>query len=148
MTILESVKAGLKNHFDKKKEKREFEERLRLEAEIERRRIFEEEFKRDAKLVAIAQAKREAAEKSGLQKLRAVNRARNLNTLSETPGSFFEKLSNYTKKNIAKREENLKRTAEMRATAKQMREERLSKRQQLRRERLAQSRIRKPFSKG
>lgn len=132
MNFFDSVKKSFKNHFDKKAEDREFIERLRFEANVKQKMIFEEEFKKNAFEVAKARAYKEAAEKSGLQKLRATNRARNLaNNSNQDPGSFFAKLQEYTHKTKARREENLKRTAEMRKEAEKIRNERLQKRSTL-----------------
>jgi len=120
MSILDNIKEGIQGHFDKKKQQREMMEQLQVEAAIEKQKLFKEKFKENAFEVAKAQAYKEAAEKSGLQKLRATNRARRLSENNIAPGTFFEKLSEYTKKNIAKREENLERTKLMRETAENM----------------------------
>ncbi len=124
MGIFDSIKESFQGHLDKKKEEKAMMDRLRMEAEAEKQRLFEEKFKVDAMEVAKAQAYKESAEKSGLQKLRATNRLRNLNQNNVAPGSWFEKLSEFTKKNIAKREENLSRTKEMRTTAEKIKQER------------------------
>ena len=92
-------------------------EELQREADAQRLIQFRESFSENAKIVAIAQAKRDAAEMSGLQKLRATSRARNLSHQEMEPGTFFEKLSNFTKKNKARMHENLAKTAELRKTA-------------------------------
>jgi len=129
MGVWDTIKSGFKKHFDKKKEEQEMMDRLRLEARMQQQQIFEEEFKKNALEVAKAKAKKQAANLSGLQKLRALNRARNLTESGQNPSSFLSKLAEYTQKNLAKREENLKRTAELRAMAKQMREQKLAERQ-------------------
>lgn len=128
MGFFDSISNGIKNHFDKNREQREMMEGLQKEADAQRLMAFKEQFAIDAKEVAIVQAKRDAAEKSGLQKLRAVNRVRNLSHGGPEPGTFFEKLSNFTKKNKARMGENLKRTAEIRAIADKDRKDALSKR--------------------
>ena len=68
--------------------------------------------------------------------MRAMNRARNLTQSGSDPGSVFSKFSSYTQKNLAKREENLKRTEEMREEGKKIREGRTQH----------QPQVRKPFS--
>ncbi len=140
MNFFESIKGklgqGIKNHFDKKKEQQEFMERLNFEAEVQRKQIFEEEFKKNALEVAKAKAKKDAASLSGLQKLRAENRYRNLNKQQDT-GTFFEKMRDYTQKNLARREDNLKRTEMMREKAEQIKQERTGK--------IPQVQQRKPF---
>lgn len=124
MSLFDSITKVFRGGFDKRQEDREMFERLQREAELQQRQIFEEEFKKNALEVARIKAVREAAEKSGLQKLRQVNRARRLNESNIVPGSFFAKLSAYTQKNIAKREENLERTEMMRKAAEQLKIER------------------------
>ena len=78
-----------------------------------KKRIFEEEFRKNIFEIAKGKAKKEAAEKSGLQKLRAMNRVRNLEKLEKNPTGFLSKLSDYTQRNIAKTEERKQRTAEL-----------------------------------
>jgi len=104
-------------------------DRLRLEARMQQQQIFEEEFRKNALEVAKAHAKKQAANLSGLQKLRALNRSKRLTESGQNPSSFLSRLAEYTQKNLAKREENLKRTTELRAVAKKMREEKLAERQ-------------------
>lgn len=148
MGFFDTVKEGVQGHFDKKKQEREELERMQREVDFQRKQIFEEEFKKNALIVARGEAKKRAANLSGLQKLRAVNRARNLTQSGQDPGSFFSKLSEYTQKNIAKREDNMKRTEELRNVGKQMREEKLSEQQKIRQERLGGNSERKPFGGG
>lgn len=139
MGVLDSFKATLQGHFDKKKEDREFEDRLRLEAAIQKKQFYEEQYKKDALEVAKAQAYKEAAENTGLSKLRAQNRSRRLNENNITPGSGFDKLRELTQKNKARTAANLKRTAETRAAGKQIQEDRLNR---------IKSPIRKPFERN
>ncbi len=97
-----------------RKEEEELVRRLKIEAAVEKTRIFEEEFRKNTFEMAKAKAKKEAAEKSGLQKLRAMNRVRNLEKLEKNPMGFLGKLSDFTQRNIAKTEERKKRTEELR----------------------------------
>ncbi len=129
MGFFESFSQGIRNRLDKREEERLWMEQLQKEDEIHRRMIFEEEFKKNRKEVVEAKAKQDAARMSGLQKLRATNRARNLTSSPQAPGTFFEKLSSYTHKNIAEREKNLAKTEEMRKVAKEEREKQLAERQ-------------------
>lgn len=154
MNLFDSIKNGFRQHFDKKKEDQEFVNRLELEAKAQKKLIFEEEYKKATLEVARAQAKKEAAQKSGLQKLRAVNRLRNLNRQDDGAGlSFFEKLGAHTRKNLANREQNLKKTEELRMVGKQMREEEQSNRVMERQQRTngrtnnIQMRMNKPLRK-
>ena len=128
MSFIENLKEGIRNHFDKKKEDREMMEKMQREIDFQKKEIFQEEFKKNALEVAKSQAKKQAAQMSGLQKLRATNRARNLQKNQIAPGSIFSKFSEYTQKNLANRESNIKRTEELRSTAKKMREEDMTKR--------------------
>lgn len=146
MGILDSFKRSFQNHFDKQKEEREMMEKIQQEARAHKLQIMEEEFRKNSLLVAEAHAKKEAATKSGLQKLRATNRARNLaNPQMASPGSLFEKLGEYTQKNLAKREDNLKKTAEMRKVAEEMKIERAVKMKKEREERMTRSNSRVPL---
>jgi len=141
MPILESLKQGIQEHFEKKKLERENVEKIKKENSIEAQQIFEKEFRENNKKVLIARAKKDAAKLSGLQKFRANERLRNLNKESN-PENFWSKLREHTQKNLANREENLKRTEERRKLAKQMRDEQIQKRQLERFQRLEN---RKPF---
>ncbi len=141
MGFFDSISSGIKNHFDKNREQREMMDGLQKEADAQRLVAFRDQFAIDAKEVAIAQAKRDAAELSGLQKLRAANRARNLSHGGPEPGTFFEKLSDFTKKNKARMNENIKRTAEIRGIADKDRKDVLSKRIAQRESRLGPRRI-------
>ena len=134
MNFFTSIKNSISRGLDKRREDNERMDQLRKEADMERRKIFEEEFKKNALEVAKAQAMKEAAKLSGLQKLRANNRLRNLNRTSDNPipGSFFEKLRDYTLKNKVRMQENLKLTEEMRKNAEIIKEERLAKMNQTR----------------
>ena len=138
MGFLDTIQNSLKGHFDKKKEQKELVDRLRLETKVQEQIIFEKEFKKNALEVAKAQAKKQAAELSGIRKLRAMNRARNLSQ-PHASGSFFSKLGEHTQRNLAKRDENIKKTAVLREAAKKMREEKLQKTQILREQRMAKS---------
>lgn len=124
--LLGSLKSSIKEHFDKKKEQQEEIDRMNREAKILAQQVFQDEFKKNALEVARAEAKKDAAKKSGLQKLRAMNRANRL-TEPANPGGAMAKFSEYTQKNLLKREENIKRTKELREEGKKMREERMLK---------------------
>lgn len=126
MQIFDSIKDSISNHFDRRKKDREMMEELQKEAERERRIAFQDQFRIDALEVAKARAKQDAEKMSGLKKLRAKSRARNLDRTSQNaPGSFFDKMREYTQKNVARREENLKRTEMMRSEAEKIKLERV-----------------------
>lgn len=126
MSLVDSITRGFQKHFDKKNEEREMMEKMQHEVKLQKLQIFQEEFRRNALEVATAQAKKEAAEKSGLQKLRATNRFRNLknNSNRPEPGSFFSNMGEYMQKNIARREENLSKTKELKKVAENLKEKR------------------------
>lgn len=119
MGIFDSISNGFKNHFDKNRKQREMVQGLQREADAQRLVAFQEEFKVKAKIVAIDQAKRDAAKLSGFDKLRATGRVSDLSEGGPEPGTFFEKLSDFTKKNKARMESNLEKTKKMRAVADQ-----------------------------
>ncbi len=129
MGMFDSIREKIRESFEQKKKDRLRMEELRKEAELERRKIFEQQFKIDAIEVAKSKSKEDAAKLSGLQKLRAGTRLRRLNDSSNAPppGSFFEKMRDYTSKNIARREENLVRTKNARDDAEKMKAEREAK---------------------
>ncbi len=143
--MFENLFGNLKEKFQESQERKKQEkldiERMQREVDFERKRIFEEEFKKNALEVARGQAKKDAASKSGLQKLRATNRLRRLNEPDATnPGNFLSNFSAYTQRNLAKREENLKRTEAIRKEAKNIIEEKKGGS-------LQTNQIRKPFSR-
>ena len=131
MSFFDTAREKIREHFERNKLDREKMEMLHREAEMQRQQVFEEQFKKDSLEVAKRQAYKDSAEKSGLQKLRAETRIRRLNENSSTPepGTWREKLRDYTSKNIARRQENLKRTEEIRGKAEEMKQERMNQRQ-------------------
>jgi hypothetical protein len=70
MSLFDSFKKGIQNHFDKQKEEREMMERIQKEARAHKLQVMEEELRVNSRLVAESQAKKEAATKSGFAKLR------------------------------------------------------------------------------
>ena len=118
MKFWDGLKQEMQNHFQRKKEEKELVERIKLEAEAQRLVTLEVELRKNSLEVAISKAKKDAAKLSGMQKLRAENRVRNLQKQDAgTHGNFLSKLGEYTQRNIAKTEERLKRTEEMRQVA-------------------------------
>ncbi len=129
MNFFVSIKNSIQKGLEKRREDNERMNQIRKEVDMERRRIFEEQFKIQALEAAKKRAYKDAARLSGMQKLRAENRLRRLNESSSVPmpGSFFEKLRDYTTKNIARREENLKRTEEVRKQVETLRQGKIIK---------------------
>ncbi len=118
MEFLNNIADSIKGYFDKKSEDREMFEKLQKETEMQRRQMFMDEYKKNSLIVAKQAAKNDALNKSGLAKLRATNRMIQLDKQGQEPGTVFSKLADYTRKNMARREENLKRTETMRQQAK------------------------------
>ncbi len=122
--LLGNLKQKFRERLDRKEAERLEIEKMQREVDFEKSRVFQEEFKKNSLKIAIGQAKKDAASKSGLQKLRATNRLRRLKEPGSTnPGNFFANFSEYTQRNLAKREENLKRTEALREEAKKIREQ-------------------------
>ena len=119
MGFFDSIKESIQRSSDRKRAEREALDKLRQEAKMQQQIAFEEEFAKRAKDVAVARAKKDAARLSGYQKMQAENRLRNLNRNDQKPDSWFSKFSEYTQKNMAKRDENLKATEERRANLSQ-----------------------------
>ena len=74
MSFFDAVREKIRGHFEKNKQDRERMEELQKETNRQRQIIFEEQFKKDSLEVMKARAYKDAAEKSGLQKLRAETR--------------------------------------------------------------------------
>lgn len=138
MGFFDTAREKIREHFDKRSADREKMEELRKEVDLQRQQIFEEQFKKNSLEVAKKQAYKDAAEKSGIQKLRAETRFRRLNEQSSAlePGTWREKMRDYTSKNIARREENIKRTEEIRAKAEQLKQESMEKTSKERQQRM------------
>lgn len=142
MGILGSLKSSLQSSFDRKREEREYEERIRKESEIQRMQEVGLQNRQREREMAIAQAKMDINRKFGIERLRAINR---VNTLTDPNSSVsgFSKLSEYTQKNKARAAMNIQKTQEMREAAKRLREERLAQEKFLREQRIAMSHARK-----
>jgi len=127
--MFENFLGNLKEKFEKRQERKEEERldfaRMQREVDFEAKKVFQEEFIKNSKEVAISRAKKDAASKSGVQKMRAKNRLRNLQKNNVSPGSTFARFSQYTQRNLARREENMKASKERMEDAKKFREERL-----------------------
>lgn len=130
MGFLDTIKQSVQKHLDKKKEERERIERIQKDVEVQENIVFEKKYRENALKVAIDRAERDAERKSGIQRLQARNRVNRLKESQDNPTpNTFAKFRDYTQRNLARQEENLKRTAEMREVAKKMREENLGKKQ-------------------
>ena len=112
MSFLDWVKDSFTESQEKKRADREMMDRIRKETEMEARLVFEKEMRQKSLELAIGKAKKDAATKSGYRRFQAENRLRNLNNPKSSEG-FFGKMREYTQRNIAKREQNLQRTSEL-----------------------------------
>lgn len=126
--MFENLLGNLKEKFQENQERKRLEKeeitRMQREVDFQAKQSFQEEFKKNALKIAIGRAKKDAAEKSGMKKLVAMNRVKRLQEPgASNPSNFFNKFSAYTQKNLAQREENMKRTEEMRKAAEEMRGE-------------------------
>lgn len=126
--VFGSLKDKVQTHFDKKQIEKEEMAKMQREADFHRQQTFKEEFRKNSLEIAIGRAKKDAAKASGMQKLRAENRLRNLNKKNpSSPGGFLEKFQSYTQSNMARREENIKKTEMLREEGRKIRENRLTR---------------------
>jgi hypothetical protein len=124
LSLLDKGKKVVSDFFDKKKEEREFQEKLDREARETERRVYEQEFRKAALKASMIRARRDAEQKSGLAKLRAINTS--MSGGGAPKGNFLTKLSEYTQANIARREANIRRTEALRKAAIEMRQKKSS----------------------
>lgn len=129
MSLLNSAKKGIQKYLDSKKEEREFEEKLRRDARINERQIYEKEYKEAARQAAVLRAKRAAEKNTGLAKLRAISQT---HSSGRPKDGMFSKLSEYTQANLKRREEAMAKTAALRKAALEERQRMLAERQQAR----------------
>jgi len=125
MSILDNFKQAIQRNFENRRQERLRQEQLQQQIRDEENKQFQVEFKKAIEERARIKAQREAAELTGLAKLRAINKIENKNPPSRMP--FMQKLGDMTKKNIAQREANLERTRRLREEAARMRQERFMK---------------------
>ncbi len=126
--MVDSLKTKFRESQGRKKEEQAFIKRMRLEAAQMEKIEFEKQFRVNAQEVAIARAKKDAAKLSGIQKLRAQNRVRNLQKGEIGKSSILARLREHTARNLANREDRLKKTEMLRGEAKKLHGERMQKR--------------------
>lgn len=120
----------IKQYFDKRAESRKEDDKYREEMRRLEAIEFEKEFQRAAKQAAKIRARKEAQEKTGLAKLRAISQSH----ASETPlASKFQKFREYRLANLMRREQNMKKHQAMVNASKQ---ERMRKIEESRKRRL------------
>ena len=118
MNLLKNLKKKFDNYQKTKRYEDAETRKIELEARAEQERVFREEYRKHLIEKAKIQAERDAVNKSGIAKMRAINQKYS----SDKPRpNFFNKLSEYTKANIARREANMKRSSELRKAASQIR---------------------------
>ena len=119
MGLFGNISKTVKSYVDQKASDRKFEEQLEKEARAREKEIYAEEYRKNSLEAAKIKAHRDAYERSGLAKLRAINRSHDLDNGKPTINRL-DKLREYTQANIKRREENLKRTNELREAGKNM----------------------------
>lgn len=134
MSFLDNIGEAIKNQVERRRQERERIDSMRREMEAQRFLEREQQSKMTAADIAQNRILRDTSEKQGIQRLRAINRASINPDLNE--GSFYNKLSDYTRKNIARREENIRKTQRLRDEARKMREQQLKERQMERDQRM------------
>ncbi len=113
MNFWQSFKDELERKRQRKKDDQDIMDRARLDAEAQRKIVYEEEVRKHTLELAIGAAKRQAAESSGMKKHQAQNRLRNLEKSGDKPSQgFLAKLHDYTTRNMAKTEERKQRAEE------------------------------------
>ena len=135
-------KSKSKEFFDKREQERKEEEALRRQQATYDKIAFEKAFRESGQKAAKIRAQREAGERTGLRKLRAIGRVEDLG--QENRKEFLPKLSEFMNRNLKKREENLRKTAVLRAEAEKMKQQRTNNPQNTNLKEVA--RYRKPFS--
>lgn len=108
----------MKEREQRRQEEAAFEKKIRDEARIMEKIEFEKEFKKRALEAAKIKAHQDAMKKTGLAKLRAIQQAQDLD---KPKPNAFARLSEYTRANKMRREENLKKTQVMKQAVKEMR---------------------------
>ncbi len=132
--ILDDISNKFSEHFEKKKQEQQEFERMQREFEFNQRIQLNERDKQEAFKSAREDALHRAKTKTGMERLRAINRAERLG--EQGSNTFFSKLSMYTQKNMKRMEQNKNRTKVIRENAERMRKENLEKRQNARIQRM------------
>ncbi len=122
------MKQGFSSIFEKRRLERERQESLQRQFAEEEKRAFDIAFKQQIKKVAMIKAQRDAAQLSGIAKLRAVNKVENLNN-PQPQLPALQKLRDLTERNIARREVNLERTKKLKEASDQMKQQKDMERQ-------------------
>jgi hypothetical protein len=121
MSLLKKFKQKFDDYQTKRKDEEDIRRKVELEAKAEQDRIFQQEYRQNLLKKAKIQAIRDARDKSGIEKMRAINQK----YASDKPkNDFFSRLSEYTKANRERREKNLRKANEMRKASAQMRNKR------------------------
>lgn len=117
-------KDRVKDFFNKRSESRQEEEAFKKDIELQEAMLFQKEYKKNALKAAQIRAKRDAYEKSGLGKLRAISQA---NAPTNSTSARMQKFKEYRQANLMRRDQNIKRTKAMQKAAKEMRPSRLKR---------------------
>lgn len=122
MSVLNRLKGSISSYYDKKKTEREHQDALRKEARETQQLIYEQEFRKASLKAGMIKARRDAEKKTGLAKLRAINK---LHASGRPRSGFFARLHEYTQANMAAREANLKKTQAIKKAVQEDKEIRL-----------------------
>ena len=121
MKIFDKIKESIAGSMQKRKEEREYMESLQVQARVEQKRIFEEEYRKKALEMAKVKAMSDAERLTGYRKFQAINRVVNLEQGANAPGGL-SKLAEYTQRNLARTQQRMEKTKVLREAAKQERD--------------------------
>ncbi len=125
MSFFDKLKEEFSEKSRRRKQDQEVIDKLKLEAEVERKIVFEKKMR--VKLIKDAKdrALRDVEKKTGLQRFKAQNRVRNIEKLESNPGGRFSKLSEYTQRNLAKTQERREKNDQLQKALREEREKKI-----------------------
>ncbi len=125
MSFFDWISDKLKSGFQGRQEEQRITDSINREAHRERLIVFEEELRKRSFQAAHLKAKQDAMNASGLKKLQAINRVDRLENVDSR--TVMGKFAEYTRRNLARRDANIKRTKLLRDEAAKMVKERQQK---------------------
>jgi len=156
MSFFNFLKTKVTESRAKRKDESERMKSLRMEAEELQKIEFEKEFRKQSRELAIIQAQRDAMKKSGMAKMRALERAERLKMNNNPKSDIGSKLAKISARMAQNRERTMKRkqlTEMKRKMIKNQKMERINMRNTrqtfkppIKRVNISQRVIRKPFS--
>ena len=130
MGIFDTVKEKFRESQDKKDLERAQFDALRKEQQQMEQIEFEKEFRRSSLELARKRAKRDALKKSGLEKMRALERSERMKQPRSQMSSKLAEFSALTARNRERTEKNRELAVKKRDLAKELNEERMQGRKQ------------------